>query len=60
MKPLFSGGPTAFGALGTMNLLLAATRARHLEFLLEATELWFGRTRAPGLWIDMGIGRKVV
>lgn len=60
LRPLLSGGPTAFVALCTMNLLLVATRARHLDFLLEATEAWFGRTQAPGLWIDMGIGRKVV
>lgn len=60
MRPLLPGGPTAFVALCTMNLLLVATRARHLDFLLEATESWFGRTQAPGLWIDLGIGRKVV
>lgn len=60
MRPLLPGGPTAFVALCTMNLLLVATRARHLDFLLEATEAWFGRTQAPGLWIEMGIGRKVV
>jgi len=60
IRPLLPGGPTAFVALCTMNLLLVATRARHLDFLLEATEAWFGRTQAPGLWIDMGIGRKVV
>jgi hypothetical protein len=60
MRPLLPGGPTAFVALCTMNLLLVATRARHLDFLLEATEAWFDRTQAPGLWIDMGIGRKIV
>lgn len=60
MRPLLPGGPTAFVALCTMNLLLVATRARHLDFLLEATEAWFGRTQAPGLWIDLGIGHKVV
>lgn len=60
MRPLLPGGPTAFVAKCTMNLLLVAPRARHLDFLLEATEAWFGRTQAPGLWIDMGIGRKVV
>lgn len=60
IRPLMAGGPTAFVALCTMNLLLVATRARHLDFLLEATEAWFGRTQAPGLWIDLGIGRKVV
>lgn len=60
MRPLMPGGPTAFVALCTMNLLLVATRARHLDFLLEATEAWFDRTQAPELWIDLGIGRKVV
>lgn len=60
MRPLLPGGPTAFVAQCTMNLLLVATRARHLDFLLEATEAWFGRTQAPGLWIDLSIGRKVV
>jgi hypothetical protein len=60
MRPLLPGGPTAFVALCIMNLLLVATRPRHLDFLLEATEAWFGRTQAPGLWIDMGIGSKVV
>lgn len=60
IRPLLPGGPTAFVALCTMNLLLVGTRARHLDFLLEATEAWFGRTEAPGLWIDLGIGQKVV
>ena len=60
IRPLLPGGPTAFVALCTMNLLLVGTRARHLDFLLEATEVWFGRTEAPGLWIDLGIGQKVV
>lgn len=60
MRPLLPGGPTAFVALCTMNLLLVSTRARHLDFLLEATETWFGLTQAPGLWIDLGIGRKIV
>jgi hypothetical protein len=60
LRSLLPGGPTAFVALCTMNLLLVATRARHLDFLLEATEAWFDRTQAPGLWIDMGIGRKIV
>jgi len=60
MRRLLPGGPTTFVALCTMNLLLVATRARQLDFLLEATEAWFGRTQARGMWIDMGIGRKVV
>ena len=40
--------------LCTMNLLLVAPRARHLDFLLEAVEAWFGRTQAAGLWISPG------
>lgn len=60
IRPILPGGPTAFVALCTMNLLLIATRVRHLDFLLEATEAWFSRTNAPGLWVEMGIGRKVV
>lgn len=60
MRQLLPGGPTAFVARCTMNLLLVAPRERHLDFLLEATEVWFDRTQAPGLWIDQDIGRKVV
>lgn len=60
MRPLLPGGPTAFVAVCTMNLLLIAPRARHLDFLLDATDAWYNRTQAPGLWTDRGIGRKVV
>lgn len=60
MRPLMPGGPTSFVALCTMNLLLVAPRARHLDFLLNAVESWFGRTQAAGLWIVTGIGRQVV
>ncbi|MFF7109340.1 NACHT domain-containing protein [Pseudomonas sichuanensis] len=60
IRPLLPGGPTAFVALCTMKLLLVGTRVRHLDFLLEATEAWFGRTEARGLWIDLGIGHQVV
>ena len=60
MRPILAGGPTTFVALCTMNLLLVAPRARHLDFLLEAAEAWFGRTQGAGLWISTGIGRKVV
>lgn len=60
LRPLLPGGPTAFVAMCTMNLLLVATRTRHLDFLLDATEAWFDRTQAPALWVDRGIGRKVV
>lgn len=60
MRPLLPGGPTAFIALCTMNLLLVAPRARHLHFLLEAAEVWFGRTKEAGLWIGVGIGHMIV
>ncbi len=61
MLPLLPGGPTTFVALCTMNMLLVAPRARHLEFLLTAIEAWFERLPThAGLWISIGIGRKVV
>lgn len=60
MRPLMSGGPTTFVALCTMNLLLVAPRARHLDFLLAAVETWHARTQAAGLWIATGIGRQIV
>ncbi|MEO5866330.1 MAG: hypothetical protein ABIS14_16115, partial [Sphingomonas sp.] len=60
VRPMLPGGPTTFVALCTMNLLLVAPRARHLDFVLEAAEAWFGRTQGAGLWISTGIGRKVV
>ncbi len=61
MRLLQSGGPTAFVALCTMNMLLVAPRARHLDFLLAAVESWFERLPTDaGMWITMGIGRKVV
>lgn len=60
LRLLMPGGPTSFVALCTMNLLLVAPRARHLDFLLHAVETWFGRTQAAGLWIATGIGRQVV
>ncbi|MGX8014376.1 hypothetical protein ACVDG8_038205 (plasmid) [Mesorhizobium sp. ORM8.1] len=60
MRPLLGGGPTVFVALCTMKLLLVAPRARHLDFVLDAVEAWFDRTRAAGLWITAGIGGRVV
>lgn len=60
MKPLMPGGPTSFVALCTMNLLLVAPRARHLDFLLDAVEVWFGKTDAASMWLDMGIGRQII
>jgi hypothetical protein len=44
-----------------MNMLLVAPRARHVDFLLTAVEAWFERLPThAGLWISIGIGRKVV
>lgn len=61
MRPLQTGGPTSFVALCTMNMLLVAPRARHLDFVLAAVEAWFERLPLDaGLWVTMGIGRKVV
>ena len=61
MRPLQSSGPTTFIALCTINMLLVAPRARHLDFLLAAVESWFERLPADaGIWITAGIGRKVV
>jgi hypothetical protein len=61
MRPLLHGGPTAFVALCTMNMLLVAPRARHLDFLLSGVEAWFERLPSDaGLWVTLGIGRKVV
>ena len=61
MRLLQSGGPTSFVALCTMNMLLVAPRARHLDFMLSAIEAWFERLPSDaGLWVTMGIGRKTV
>lgn len=60
IRPLLCGGPTAFVALCTMNLLLVVPRARHLDFLLDAFEAWIGRTNEASLWLVTGIGIKVI
>ncbi|PDT09643.1 hypothetical protein CO670_31550 [Rhizobium sp. J15] len=60
LRPLLRGGPTAFVALCTMNTLLVAPTARHLDFLLSAVELWLEATRDDqSMWHALGIGRKV-
>jgi len=60
LRPMISGGPTAFVALCTMNSLSVAPTARHLEFLLFAVESWLDATAGdPSIWHDLGIGRKV-
>jgi len=38
------------------NLLLVAPRSRHVGFLLDAVEAWFGLTTSPELWIAAGVG----
>lgn len=60
IRPLMVGGPTTFVALCTMNVLLVAPSARHLDFLLDAVEAWFGRTDAASLWLATGIGGQVI
>jgi hypothetical protein len=60
LRPMLPGGPTAFVARCTMNLLLVAPRSRHLGFLLDAVEAWFGRTTSPELWIAAGVGGRVM
>ncbi|MGO8082293.1 hypothetical protein [Rhizobium leguminosarum] len=60
LRPLLPGGPTAFVALCTMNTLLVAPTARHLDFLLFAVEVWLEATRNdPSMWHSLGIGRKI-
>ncbi|MBB3713441.1 hypothetical protein FHS00_003045 [Limimaricola variabilis] len=60
LRPMLPGGPTVFVARCTMNLLLVAPRSRHLGFLLDAVEAWFGRTALPELWIAVGVGGRVM
>jgi hypothetical protein len=60
IRPLLPGGPTAFVGLCIMNMLMVAPRARHLDFLLDATEAW--QQRLPGhagFWNALGIGRRI-
>lgn len=61
LRPFMRGGPTALIALCTMNMLLVAPRVRHLDFLLYAAETWLQRLPDDTeLWVDLGIGRRVV
>ncbi|AEH81162.1 hypothetical protein SM11_pC0089 (plasmid) [Sinorhizobium meliloti SM11] len=55
------GGPTAILAHFTMNTMSVRPRARHLEFVLAATEVWL--ERCPGdaaVWLELGLGRRIV
>lgn len=60
LRPMMSGGPTAFVALCTMNTLNVAPTTRHLDFLLNAVETWLEVGNGDRLmWHELGIGRKV-
>lgn len=60
LRPIMSGGPTAFVALCTMNTLNVVPTARHLDFLLYAVETWLDVTNGDrSMWHELGIGRKV-
>jgi hypothetical protein len=42
-------------------MLLVSPRARHLDFVLYATEAWLERLPADaGMWVELGIGRRLV
>lgn len=61
LRPLLQGGPIAFIALCVANSLGVQPQARHAEFLIAGVEAWM--TRSPtdtALWLDLGIGRRVV
>lgn len=61
LQPMLPGGPTQFVALCTMNTLLVAPRTRHISFVLSAAEAWLNRLPTDtGMWVDLGIGRKIV
>lgn len=55
------GGPTAIVAHFTMNTMSVQPRARHLEFILAATEVWLERCPGDaGVWLELGLGRRIV
>lgn len=55
------GGPTAILAHFTMNTVSVRPRARHLEFVLAATEVWLERCPGDtGVWLELGLGRRIV
>ncbi len=54
-------GPTAIVAHFTMNTMSVQPRARHLEFVLSATEVWLERCPDDaGVWLELGLGRRIV
>jgi hypothetical protein len=61
LRSLLPSGPTPFVALCTMNMLLVAPRARHIDFLLSGAEAWLERfPRDQAMWLTLGIGSKIV
>lgn len=55
------GGPTAIAAHFTMNAMSVQPRARHLEFVVAATEVWLERCPDDtGVWLELGLGRRIV
>ncbi len=61
LRSLQGGGPTTFVALCTINMLLVAPRARHLDFLVTSIESWIERLpTTTDVWTEAGIGSKVV
>jgi hypothetical protein len=60
LRPMMTGGPTAFVAFCTMNTLLIGPTARHLDFLLFAVESWLEATGGDRtMFHELTIGRKV-
>ncbi|MNV74060.1 hypothetical protein D3C71_1672490 [compost metagenome] len=44
-----------------MNTVSVRPRARHLEFVLAATEVWLERCPDDtGVWLELGLGRRIV
>jgi hypothetical protein len=44
-----------------MNTMSVQPRARHLEFVLAATEKWLKRCPGDaGVWLELGLGRRIV
>lgn len=61
LRPLLPGGPTAFIARCTVNMLLVEPRARHIDFLLSGVEAWLEQLPSDHtIWVTLGIGRKVI
>lgn len=61
LRLIMKGGPSAFISVCTMNLLMVAPRARHIDFLLSAVEEWLHRSEGDHtMWSELEIGKKVI